>query len=63
MECWRLSKWFGRLLVERLLELAVMVLEKLQGLVVVQGQRYGATMMELGICLDERERSNITIDR
>jgi len=29
MECWRLWKWFGRLLVERLLELSVMVLERL----------------------------------
>jgi len=36
MEWWRLWKWFGRLLVEQLLELAVMVLEH---------PRYAATMV------------------
>jgi len=38
MECWRLWKWFGRL-VERVLELAAMVLERLLDLAVMVLER------------------------
>jgi len=49
MECWRLWMWCGRLLVEKLLELAVMVLERLVELEYLHRSEW--------------EGSNITIDR